>query len=83
MQGLPYVAGGIFIGAANNEANDFPVFCADNYPVDPSQFIAFSGHCKECSIMLYVNPPSISASQIKYVPVSYAVTGSAALCEDL
>jgi hypothetical protein len=83
VQSLPIDGYAFFIGAANNEANDFPVFCADNYPVDPSQLISVSGNCKECSIMLYVNPPSILASEIKYVPLSYTFSDFPTLCEDL
>jgi hypothetical protein len=82
VQNKPKITGDTYIGAANNEANDFPVFCADNYPVDPSRLIGASGNCKECSILLSV-PTVNAASMFAYKTAAYSVSGYAALCEDI
>jgi hypothetical protein len=74
--------GGTFIGAANNEANDFPVFCADNFPVDPSKFGSVSGGCNDCSIALGVTKNYLTAP-FQYWPMPSTAVGYNALCEDL
>jgi hypothetical protein len=74
--------GATHIGAANNEANDFPVFCADNFPVDPSKIMSLSGYCKDCSIVLDV-PTNYLTVSFQYWPLPFTAVGYNALCEDL
>jgi hypothetical protein len=78
-----YLLRGItFIGAANNEANDFPVFCADNFPVEPSKMMSVPGNCKDCSIALDVPNDYLTAS-FQYWPLPLTAVTYNALCEDL
>jgi len=74
--------GGVYIAAANNEANDFPVFCADNYPVDPSTWYKVSGFCKECSLGVFI-PMDYLTFPFQYHPLSYTDVSWGVLCEDL
>jgi hypothetical protein len=81
-QNLVIGFGMTFIGAANNEANDFPVFCADNYPVDTSISAKLPGNCKDCSVMLNI-PQFYLSEPSQYTLESYVRVGYNALCEDL
>jgi hypothetical protein len=81
-QNLPFIYGGAFIATSNNEANDFPVFCADNYPVDPSKCTSVSGRCKDCNIAVYVQADYLLYEN-DYYPVSNTFGSWSVICEDL
>jgi hypothetical protein len=75
--------GWTFMGAANNEANDFPVFCADNYPVDPSLSMTLPALCKDCCVMLFIPQLYLTGELTQYEIQTYPEVGNHALCEDL
>jgi hypothetical protein len=68
-----------YIGGANDQANDFPVFCADSYPVDPSIITSVPGDCKECNVAL----GSYSITPTYYMLEAKVHSGHGAICEDL
>jgi hypothetical protein len=82
-QNLTGGTGYSYMGACNYKANDFPVFCADNYPVDPNILNRVSGFCKECSILLLLRAADNSSFVIDYSPSQLKFTEYSALCEDL
>lgn len=81
-QNLAIIYGNTFIAGTNNEANDFPVFCEDNYPVDPSRTNKAAGLSKDSSVVI-VLPNIYPASSMLYWLYTYNTMGSGVLCEDL
>lgn len=68
-----------YVGGANTGAQDFPVFCSDNYPVDPRYWFNVWGLYKDSVMSLYVSP----TNPFYYQAVAYTHNGYHVLCEDL